>query len=449
MREKNKLLMIIIAFLSVVLIGSPGSMAYDWSIEVVDNSGTVGLYPSLCFDNSGNIYISYQDGGKADLKLAALVDSVWNIEVVDSVGYLGKYSTIKIDSLGNRNIAYYHEGIGALKYAGWIEPLFQWDFQVIDNASTSDYRPCMLINSDGYVEVSYYESTGHNLVRSIQDSSGWQTQVIDSIGNVGQFACFAIDSAGRPGWSYHDVINHSLKYAGWIEPLFNWAFETADNVSTSGYTIDMIFNLSGEIEMSYYDSDNGDLRHVAKAGAEWTAQVVDSVGDVGAYSSLAMDSSGNRNISYYDVDIHQLKYAGRLASKYEWIFEVVDDSGNVGPYPSITLDSLGLPAISYYDMGNGDLKFAVRDSMSWNCQVVDTTGDVGKYSSVTFDPNEPKWAISYFDDTDNDLKYAESTEVVVAIPTLSEWGMLILALLLLAAGTVGILRRKKAAVKIS
>jgi hypothetical protein len=34
----------------------------------------------------------------------------------------------------------------------------------------------------------------------------------------------------------------------------------------------------------------------------------------------------------------------------------------------------------------------------------------------------------------------------VDIPTLSEWGMLILALLLLTAGTIAVIRRRKAAV---
>jgi hypothetical protein len=38
-------------------------------------------------------------------------------------------------------------------------------------------------------------------------------------------------------------------------------------------------------------------------------------------------------------------------------------------------------------------------------------------------------------------------QVVTPVPTLSEWGMLIMALLLLAAGTTAIVRRKKAAFK--
>ena len=38
-------------------------------------------------------------------------------------------------------------------------------------------------------------------------------------------------------------------------------------------------------------------------------------------------------------------------------------------------------------------------------------------------------------------KFGPSTE---EIPTLSEWGMIVLALLLLAAGTVAVIRRRKA-----
>jgi hypothetical protein len=422
-------------------------MAYDWSLEVADSSGSVGTYLSLVLDGDNNPCISYLDIGNNDLKFAARIDSVWNIETVDSTGIVGKYTSLSIDTSGRKNIAYYDDGKNALKYAGWLEPLFTWDFQIIENTSTSDYRVCMLINSEGYAEVSFYDSNDDDLVHAIRDSLGWQTQIIDSVGNVGKFACFAIDSEGRRAWSYYDDIKGALKYAGWIEPLFVWDFETVDDVSIDNYTIDMIFNPSGEIEMSYYDSDNGDLRHVAKVGSEWIVQVVDSVGDVGAYSSLATDTSGNRSIAYRDAGLQQLKYAGSLAPKYDWIFEVVDDSGDVGLYPSITLDSLGSLAISYYDLGNGDLKFAVRDSVSWNCQLVDSSGNVGEYSSLLYDANEPKWAVSYYDYTNEDLKYAESTLVIVPIPTLSEWGMLILALLLVVMGTVAIIRRQKAAVK--
>jgi F0F1-type ATP synthase assembly protein I len=39
------------------------------------------------------------------------------------------------------------------------------------------------------------------------------------------------------------------------------------------------------------------------------------------------------------------------------------------------------------------------------------------------------------------------TILTVTIPTLSEWGMIILALLLLAAGTIGIIRRRKTAIE--
>jgi len=442
MREKINLSIILIAALSVALLSVGDLLAYDWTIEVVDNSGSVGTYPSITLDNENNPYISYYDEGNGDLKLAALMDSVWNIEIVDSVGNVGKYSSIGIDSSGRKNISYLDDSMHSLKYAGWIDPLFQWEYQIIDNCPTSGYKVYMLLNSAGYVELSYYNSNSDNLVHATQDSAGWQAQIIDSVGNVGQYSSFALDSADQRCWSYFDDDYNALKYAGWIEPLFDWDYEIVDDVPTSGYTIDMIFNLSGNVEMSYYDSNNDDLKHVVKDSSGWVAQVVDSAGNVGMYSSLAMDSSGNRSISYYDAGLHQLKYAGRLVPKYDWILEVVDDSGDVGLFPSITFDSLGLPAVSYYDMGNGNLKFALRDSVSWNCQVVDTTADVGKYSSLILDMNEPKWAISYHDEDDYDLKYAESTATVVPIPTLSEWGMLILGLLLLAVGTVAVVRRR-------
>jgi hypothetical protein len=58
--------------------------------------------------------------------------------------------------------------------------------------------------------------------------------------------------------------------------------------------------------------------------------------------------------------------------------ETVDATGDVGNYTSLVLDGLGAPHISYYDETNGDLKYAVKSEGNWISEAVDTTGDVGE-----------------------------------------------------------------------
>jgi len=88
-----------------------------------------------------------------------------------------------------------------------------------------------------------------------------------------------------------------------------------------------------------------------------------------------------------------------------WVIEIVDSQGDVGREPSMVFDSNGYPHISYYDNSNGDLKYASWNGLEWDSQTVNSTGDVGEYSSLALDANDYPH-ISYFDRTNGDLKYA-------------------------------------------
>jgi hypothetical protein len=61
--------------------------------------------------------------------------------------------------------------------------------------------------------------------------------------------------------------------------------------------------------------------------------------------------------------------------------------------------------ISYYDYTNDDLKYATNASGSWVTSTIASEGDVGWYSSIAIDSNN-KVHISYYDETNGELKYA-------------------------------------------
>lgn len=101
----------------------------NWNTHTVDNSGTVGLYPSILIDGSGNIHIFYQDLSNSSLKYvysttAANLSSATKITLdVDSAP--GYYIDAQFDDSGNPQatyIAYGYLGTGnavrTVRYVG-------------------------------------------------------------------------------------------------------------------------------------------------------------------------------------------------------------------------------------------------------------------------------------------------------------------------------------------
>jgi hypothetical protein len=124
--------------------------------------------------------------------------------------------------------------------------------------------------------------------------------------------------------------------------------------------------------------------------------------------SLAFDASGNPHISYNDNTNNildgDLKYASNVGGS--WTTETVDSAGDVGYYNSLAFDASGNPHISYFDNTNKDLKYASKIGANpWTTETVDSTGDVGSQNSLAFDASGNPH-IAYLDETNWNLMYA-------------------------------------------
>ena len=126
----------------------------------------------------------------------------------------------------------------------------------------------------------------------------------------------------------------------------------------------------------------------------------------GTDNVIALDGNNNPRIAYND-EYSYLKYTWcdvDCHNPTNWHVQIVEDCRNVRGGKSLALDSNDNPHISYYDDVNDDLKYAYYDG-SWHLETVDSNGDVGIYTSIDLDNNNNPH-ISYWDYTNGNLKYA-------------------------------------------
>ena len=83
----------------------------------------------------------------------------------------------------------------------------------------------------------------------------------------------------------------------------------------------------------------------------------------------------------------------------EWKLTTIDDPGDVGQFSSLAIDSNNKLHVTYFDATNEDLKYATYDTTasSWSPPITAGGGvGVGQYSSLAIDSND-KLHVTYFD----------------------------------------------------
>jgi hypothetical protein len=170
--------------------------------------------------------------------------------------------------------------------------------------------------------------------------------------------------------------------------------------------------LGTKADQTTVDADAAALS--ALADAMRTPLMIDSDGYVGGFTSIAIGDNGNPIISYYDYTNTALKVAACTTAGCTGtsMITTVDSTGDVGYFPSIAIGDNGNPVISYYDDTNEDLKVAACTTAGCTgtstITTVDSTGDVGQYSSIAIGDNGNP-VISYYDVTNGDLRVAACT----------------------------------------
>ena len=288
-----------------------------------------------------------------------------------------------------------------------------WSTQTVDNSLETGYYTSLAMDDAGIAHISYYDGRNEDLEYAVWNAllAQWDITTVDSTQDVGSHSSLALDSSGNPHISYYFFDSRELKHAMWNDLGFGFGFWTNEVVDTTysvGQWTSIALDAGDSPRISYHNATLSDLQYAAWNGASWAVTSVDTNGFVGECSCLALDTSGNPRISYWDRTNNDLKFAAWNSGTSSWDVETVDGQGgvDVGQSCSLALDADNDPYISYYDDTNGDLKLAVWDASlsQWDIQSVDTNGTVGGYTSLALLGENPR--ISYHDHDNGDLKFA-------------------------------------------
>lgn len=174
---------------------------------------------------------------------------------------------------------------------------------------------------------------------------------------------------------------------------WNWSTEQID---LEGYSTSLIVDTQGNLHLSYYATNDGELRYGFRSAANsrWFKMAVDhSLGFM--VTAITLDSHQNPHICYTP---QVTKYAAWDGHK--WHTQEVDPGiGRVAFFCSIQITSDGKPEIAWYLESGTFLRYAVLQDGVWLAMSVEGGGGrmPGKWNSMVLDANgNPHIAYTWF-----------------------------------------------------
>jgi len=398
------------------LLGGMPKDPNQWFVSVLDSEGNVGFYNSIAISWTGDPMVCYYDSTNQDLKYTCLESSPFGLKswaapvIVDSDGNSGQYCCIGMLSgdahpylAGMPVISYFHKATDQLRFA-WFDGA-EWQTRPVDSAGWTGRYTSMKILDSGEPAICYNLQSGAISVRyAVFSGFGWLAQNVETSQLEGHYVSLAILDSGMPAISYQDMSHSDLKFS-WFDGQL-WKTETIDSEGVAGYWTSLAI-VGGQPAISYQEK-GWKLKYAWYDGVEWNSEYVDTSPESGSQSSLAVSN----------VDrLPRISYVGNDDLCYAWhdgvtwhAGIVIDGDGDVGYYSSLAFLPSGKPAISYWDRTNTNLKYAVlvgddeSNQDHWMIHVIDSTKDIGEWTSLGVWGNEP--VVSYYDNTNRHLKFA-------------------------------------------
>ncbi len=329
----------------------------QWDIKNLVTNGWIGQYSDIAIAPNGQTGVVYYDGKESSLKYGIINDKglLNNVTTIDNTGDVGKYCALVYDNKNNPHVSYHDSTNGDLKYAIKLDLESIWTTSTIDSNLTTGRYTDITIGLNNQPYISYYNYTQRDLMFAYKYNDQWETILVDDKQFTGKYTSIATDMDGNIGISYHNSSKGTLLYA-----------------------------------------------FCQLSSMKWTLEELDSQ-KVGKFSSLQFNSDSNACISYYDETNKRLKFAYQDKTQ-KWKTEFVNQNNWAGGYTSLELIN-DQPYISYYSSHRKDLYYTYKNTAKeWTTRIVDASGRVGKASTIAYNNHDELLYISYYDETNTNLK---------------------------------------------
>ncbi len=229
----------------------------------VHTKRSVGMYPSLAFNNQNQPAITYFHKTNADLIFAQHDGSYWQYTTIDGQNNTtaGRFSNLKrIPDTNRFAVAYVHSQSGHFRYAEQINTN-TWQTQTIDTATLGGGYTSLAFTPDNQPAISYYDAHNADLKFAQRTNSQWQTETVAAKRSQGLYSSLHIDPTGKMDIFYYNKSNDALVQSTRQPNTNHWTFSTRVLNGGRAFAVNLPpNNLTNKLTFMYWDTNSANAK---------------------------------------------------------------------------------------------------------------------------------------------------------------------------------------------
>lgn len=335
-----------------------GARVGRWLMDVVASDPNVTMV-SMKLDQNRIPHVAFLDYAPGSSKLLHAYQLVaWNLDVVDDSGDVGLYPSLVLIPGETRDapLICYRDNTGnclRMVSADWYtsihgEVYLDWGlgYTIID---VPNPHACSLAIMNDTFCISYHDFDAKTLNYVYFNGLDWIDSIVDDSADVGFTNCMVENPSHRPAISYRNEDEQSLKFAEYTGSSWNISTIDPGGGSDIGMVSCLKYGPDNLPRVCYDDLTHDSTLYAYNDGAEWH---VESVFDLEAHSqdsSMVIDSEGVPHIATMDSDHNNLIHLWRDADSGDWLSETLDFGGSnpTGYCVSMDIDAQDRLYIAY------------------------------------------------------------------------------------------------------